>query len=153
MTWQDAVAELTSERGRAEAAAALIARLGGPSDVAIAELTYGDGRAEAEAVVSALIVALRQGSRVDDPDDLKARMASAVAARETLGRQARALVEAAPGEKGVVVDLLKVALPGLLGALGTLCGHLTKEETDLRATIAERLEAARWPRFAKVGNG
>jgi hypothetical protein len=138
---------------RAEAAAALIRRLGGPGDVAKAELTYGDGRAEAEAVVSALIVALQQGGGVDDPADLEARMTAAVAARETLGRQARALAEAAPGEKSVVVDLLTSALPDLLAPLGALWGHWTKGAADLRATIAERLEAARWPAFAEVGGG
>ena len=56
--WQQQVAALAAERTRAETAAALIRRLGGPGDLAMAEIAYGDGRAEVEAVVAALSVAL-----------------------------------------------------------------------------------------------
>jgi hypothetical protein len=153
ISWQKAVALMTAERGRAEAAAAVIKRLGGPGDIAKAELTYGAGRADTEAVMSALTIALEQGAAVDDITDLEARLGQACAAREKLGLQAMALAEAAPGEKGVVLDLLSEALPDLLAALGALWRHWVQREAGLRTTIAERLQAARWPAFAEIAAG
>ena len=102
LSWQKAAAELTAELVRAETAVGIVKRLGSPGDLTSAEISYGNGRAEAEAVISALIVALETGGSADGLPELEARMALAVAARETLARLANDLAARRPGEKGMV---------------------------------------------------
>lgn len=104
-SWQQQVADLTAERHRAQTAAAVIKRLGGPGDLTAAEIAYGDGRAETEAVIAALSVALAEGKGVDPLAELEARLARAVAARETLARRATDLV-AGSGERAGLIELL-----------------------------------------------
>jgi hypothetical protein len=147
LSWQSAVAELTAEKQRATTAAGIIKRLGGPGDLAAAEIAYGDGRAETEAVIAALTIALEQGKGADDRADLDARIERATAARETLGRRAQDL---AAGTRGPALDLLVSALPTLLSAVGALWTRRTDRDAATRATIATRLEAARWPPFADI---
>jgi hypothetical protein len=148
MTWQTAVAALTAERERAETAARLIKRLGGPGDLTAAEIAYGDGRAETAATIAALTVTLEQGQTPEALADLESRVARAVAARETLARRARDL---SADTKGPALDLLAQALPSLLSALGALWQRRGDRDAATRATIAARLEAARWPPFADIG--
>lgn len=147
ISWQEAVAALAAERERAMTAASIIKRLGGPGDVTAAEIAYGDGRAEVEAVVAALTVALEQGQGVDDRADLEARMERASTARETLGRRAE---ELAAGTKGAVLDLLASAVPTLFSAISALWKRRGDRDAAARATIAARLDAARWPAFAEA---
>jgi hypothetical protein len=149
MGWQKAVATLTAERGRAETAARIIKRLGGPGDLTAAEIAYGDGRAETEAVIAALGVALGEGAP-DDLADLEARIDRAVAARETLATRARDLASRAPAEKSEALDLLAKALPALLSAVGALWQRRGERDTATRAAIAARLDAARWPPFVDI---
>ena len=101
-----------------------------------AEIAYGDGRAETEAVIAALTIALEQGTGADDRADLDARIERATAARETLGRRA--------------LDLLASALPTLLSAVGALWTRRTDRDASTRATVAGRLDAARWPAFGEI---
>ena len=147
LSWQKAVAELTAERNRAEASVRIIKRLGDRGDITTAEITYGDGRAEAEAVIAALIVALHQGKGADDIAEIESRMSQAVAAREMLARRATDL---APREKNAGIDLLIKALPGLLPAVGALWRRCGERDASTRATIAARLDSARWLPFAEV---
>jgi hypothetical protein len=151
MSWQKAVAELTAERGRAESAARVIKRLGSVHDVVRAELTYGNGKAEADAVISAFDIALEEGKGLDDLADLEARMKVATEARETLGKQATALVKPEDGKEKGVLELVGVVLPDLLKAVGALWTQWRQGETSLRQTIAARLQEARWLDFAKIG--
>jgi len=150
LSWQQAVAVLTAERGRAEAAVAVIKRLGGPGDKARAEITYGMGRAEAEAVIGALVVALDQGNGADDLTDLETRIAEAASARQALGTMAQALADAGPTERSVLVDLIAQSLPSLLSAIGALWNRRGDSDEIARKTIATRLEAARWPAFDAI---
>ena len=150
LSWQQAVAVLTAERGRAEAAVAVIKRLGGPSDRTRAEITYGMGRAEAEAVIGALVVALDQGNGADDLTDLETRIAEAASARQALGTMAQALADAGPTERSVLVDLIAQSLPSLLSAIGALWNRRGDSDEIARKTIATRLEAARWPAFDAI---
>ena len=106
-----------------------------------------DGRAETEAVIAALTVALEEGKGADDRADLDARIERATAARETLGRRAQDL---AAGTRGPALDLLTSALPSLLSALGALWHRRGDRDAATRATIAARLDAARWPPFADI---
>ena len=87
LSWQSAVAELTTKKERAVTAVGMIKRLGGPGDLTAAEIAYGDGRAETEAAIAALAIALEAGSGANDRADLDARIERATAARETLGRR------------------------------------------------------------------
>jgi hypothetical protein len=149
-SWQQQVMALTDERHRAETAAGVIRRLGGPGDLTMAEITYGDGRAEAEAAIAGLSVALEQGKGADDVADLEARIGRAVAAREALARRALDLAAGA-GEKSGLIDLLAPqALTGLLAAIGALWRRRADRDASTRQTIAARLEAARWPPFADI---
>jgi hypothetical protein len=147
LSWQSAVAELTAEKERAVTAAGLVKRFGGPGDLTAAEIAYGDGRAETEAVIAALAIALESGSGPDDRADLDARVERATAARETLGRRAQDL---AAGTRGPALDLLASALPSLLSAIGALWTRRADRDAATRATIATRLDAARWPPFADI---
>ncbi len=148
VAWQQQVAALAAERTRAETAAGIIRRLGGPGDLAMAEIEYGDGRAEVEAVVAALTVALEQGKGADDLADLESRLSRAVAAREALARRAVALAAGA-GTRSALIDLLAPeAIKVLVAALGGLWRRRADRDAAARATIAARLEAARWPPFA-----
>ena len=148
--WQQQVAALAAERARAETAAGIVKRLGGPGDLAMAEIEYGDGRAEIEAVVAALTVALEQGKGADDLADLEARLGRAVAAREALARRALDLAAGA-GTRSALVDLLAPeAMKALFAAIGGLWRRRADRDAALRQTIATRLEAARWPAFADL---
>ena len=147
LSWQKAVAELTAERNRAEASVLIIKRLGDPGDITSAEIAYGGGRAEAEAVIAALIIALHQGKGADDIVDIDTRMSQAVGARETLARRATDL---AAGKKSAGIDLLAKALPSLLLAVGALWRRCGESDVSTRATIAARLESARWLPFADI---
>ena len=98
-------------------------------------------------MIAALTIALEQGKGADDRADLDARIERATAARETLGRRARDL---AAGTRGPALDLLTSALPTLLSAVGALWTRRTDRDAATRATIATRLEAARWPAFADI---
>ena len=101
----------------------------------------------------ALTIALEEGSVADDIGDLEQRVEQVVAARETLAKLARDLAERTPGEKSVILDLLTEALPRLLSAIGALWSYRGEREKATRATIAARLEAARWPTFAELTSG
>ena len=75
MTWREAVAELTAERQRAESAARIIKRLSAGTDISDMQIAYDEGRAETEAVISALAIALHEGSPDQYPDDFDKRIA------------------------------------------------------------------------------
>jgi hypothetical protein len=115
----------------------------------MAEIEYGDGRAEVEAVVAPHHRA-RGGKGADDLADLEARLARAVAAREGLARRALDLAAGA-GTKSALIDLLAPeAIKALVAAVGGIWSRRGERDKALRATIASRLEAARWPAFADV---
>jgi hypothetical protein len=149
-SWQQQVADLTAERHRAETAVNVIKRLGGPGDLTTAEIAYGDGRAETEAVIAALTVALEEGKGADPLADLEARLCRAVVAREALAKSALDLA-AGSGAKAGLIDLLAPgALTGLVSAIGALWRRGEDRDAATRATIAARLESARWSPFAEI---
>jgi len=154
MSWQSAVAELTSERGRAVSAVGVIKRLGSVSDVAMAELIYGNGKAEADAVISAFDIALKEGTGLDDLPALEARLRTATEVRETLGKQALEMVKAKAEEEGkarAVLGLVGKHLPDLLKAVGALWTEWKQGEKHRQKTIAQRLQDVRWPDFGEIG--
>ena len=104
-SWQLQVADLTAERHRAETAAAVTKRFGGPGDLTTAEIAYDDGLAETEAVIAAVTVALAEGKGPEPLADLEARLARAAAARETLARRATDLA-AGCGAKAGLINIL-----------------------------------------------
>lgn len=152
--WQEAVARLTAEKGRAEAAARVVRQFADPADRATAELTYADGKAEVDAVIAALHVALAQREPPESLDRLQERIAHAVAARETLGDLARAHIAAAKGAKALdlaaILDVAVGLLPGLQAAVAALWKRRAERDALTRKTIETRLEAAHWADFARL---
>ena len=151
MSWQQAVAELTAERERAETAARLVKRHGDEAAIARAERSYGDGKAETDAIVATLTVALAEGGEPETLAALEARLVRATAAREKLAREADACAPREPGEKAIVEAILGSAvIASLVHALTTLYLRHRDDEALKRKTIATQLEAARWAPFASL---
>ena len=148
LSWQSAVAELTAERERAETAVGIIKRLGGPGDLTAAEIAYGDGRAETEAVIAALTVALERGQGRRRPR----RPRRPHRARHRRPRDPRpprpATSPPAPAARPSTCSPAPCRRSSPPSApSGSRRGD---RDAATRATIAARLDAARWPPFADI---
>jgi hypothetical protein len=152
--WQDAVARLTAEKERAEAAARIVKRFADRADAASAELTYAEGKAESDAVIAALTVALHRREPPESLDDLLERITKAADARAMLTDLARRHVAAAAGTKAVdlaaLIQLAEPALAMLEAAVGALWGYRTEQDALTRKTIETQLQAAHWADFASL---
>jgi hypothetical protein len=56
LTWPDAIAQLTSERARAETCVALVKKYGDDAQRARGQLAYASAKADADAVIAGLLV-------------------------------------------------------------------------------------------------
>ena len=150
--WQEAVARLAGERTRAEFSAAVLKALGSPVQVHEGARLYAEAKAEVDGVIAGLIVAVAAGKTPKSLPDLEARLERGIAAGEALGRQAEAVLAAAPGRR----NLKTVAFTDLTGlgkvieALKALVERWADADLLTRKTIQTQLEAARWPDFTDV---
>jgi hypothetical protein len=156
--WQEAVARLMAERGRAETGVALLKKHGDEAARSRGELAYGEGRAEVDAIVSGLIVALAQGTEPTSLPELEARLECLGRVGAAFGALVRSVVPDGIGERGWLADLAGGLLGGTVGpvadavkAIRLDTAQARREADRLKAkTIETQLEAARWPVFAAI---
>jgi hypothetical protein len=156
MTWEDAVAQLSGARTKAEISVSLLKKFGGSSGIARGRLIYTDAKAEADAIIAGLIVALSVNGQPERLSSLKERVERAVSGLARLRNIAESQL---PKLESVIRDLnvgdiLNVAIEHLqkplLDAVVTLYNNYRTDNELTRETIRRQLEAARWLDFAAV---
>jgi hypothetical protein len=157
MTWQDAIAELSAERTRAETCVRLLKRYASDDPAAISqgELAYSEAKADVDGVISGLIIALAQNEEPESLKDLGAMLTRGVLAREEFCAMVKALVPEDPGTKGIEwAALLAGPLGSLIDAAKEIYLYHAKtddESETLRIkTIQTQLESLKWPSFGDI---
>ena len=154
MTWPEAVAQLTSERTKAQTCVEFLKKYGDDAQVARGQLTYTNAKADADAVIAGLIVVLSAGQQPASLSTLQARLSSS---GNGLGDFCGAVADLLPsttGQKNIITDIAKAAIEQLLkmlpDAVSTLYNNHRADDALTRRTIQTQLEASRWPAFAEV---
>jgi len=106
----EAVARLTEERSRAEICVAALKRNGHEDQVSRGRLTYSAATADFDGRITGLITALSQGGDPGSLPTFEANVESGASALKAFCKTAEDLVSAKPGQKGVLVDMLKAAV-------------------------------------------
>jgi hypothetical protein len=154
MTWQEAVAQLTEQRYKAENYAGLLRKYGDEAQIARGRLTYINAKADADAVIAGLITALSTGQPPESLSSLQARLSSSVSGLAQLGEMVSKLLPDTAGQKDILVDIVKGAIEPLLKKLSdgvsTLYNNYRTDKAQTRGTIKTQLEAARWLEFSEV---
>jgi hypothetical protein len=147
--WPDAVAELGAERTRAIFCAARARSL----DTATADrlgTAYTEAKAEIDAVIAGLSAALAQRGEPADLGSLEQRMATAATLRQSFCQAVIGHAPVAPGERGVLADVLGAFVKPGVEAVVELWKWRGEQDTLRRETIRAQLEATRWPAFSDV---
>ncbi len=155
MSWQEAVAELASERTRAEACVALLKRnaAGDATVLGEGEWVYSQAKADMDGVIAGLVVALAEN---DDPlsfDTLRAQLEKAVALREEFCATAVSLAPQSSGTKSPMTDVLAKVLSSLIDATKEIYLQSREEDALARKTIQTQVEGTRWRQFAEIATG
>jgi hypothetical protein len=154
MTWQDAVAQLTGERTKAETCVALVKKYGSDAQRAHGQLTYTDAKADADAVIAGLIVALSAGEQPISLSVLQSKLSGSHAGLADFCGEVADLVPRTAGQKDLLTDITKAAIQPLLKMLSdgvsALYNNHRNDDALTRRTIQTQLEAARWPSFSEV---
>jgi hypothetical protein len=154
MTWPDAVAQLTSERTKAETCVALVKKYGADAQIARGQLTYTNAKADADAVIAGLITALSVGQQPASLSSLQAKLSSGVSSLAEFCGAVANLLPSTAGQKDILTDIAKGAIQPLLKMLSdgvsALYNNHRTDDALTRRTIQTQLEAARWPSFSEV---
>jgi hypothetical protein len=154
MTWPDAVAQLTSERTKAETCVTLVKKYGDEAQVARGQLTYTNAKADADAVIAGLTIALSEGQQPASLSTLQAKLSSSVSGLAEFCGAVVDLLPSTAGQKGILTDIAKATIEPLLKMLSegvaALYNNYRTGEALTRRTIQTQLEAARWPAFSEV---
>jgi hypothetical protein len=154
MSWPDAVAQLTSERTKAETCVALVKKYGNDAQIARGQLTYADSKADADAVLAGLIVTLSGGQQPTNLSVLQAKLSGSHSGLVEFCREVSDLVPRTAGQKDLLTDITKAAIQPLLKMLSdgvsALYNNHRTDDALTRRTIQTKLEAARWPAFFEV---
>lgn len=153
MTWQEAIAELSAERTRAETCVSLLKRHAGDDAAALSqgEIAYTEAKADTDAVIAQLIVALAEGEDSGALSGLGAKMTGAFLAREAFCEDAMAFVPQDSGSKSVIVAVLGTAAVGaLITGIVTLYKQSRDEDALRRKTIQTQLEGVQWKSFGDI---
>ena len=152
--WQDAVATLAAERTRAVSDAKRVIRSDEPALLAEGERLYNEGKAESDGVIVGLKVVLVGGGRPASLADLTGRLRRGLECRQALSQLALKAVPPQIGERGdwagVPESLLKSLIDPLVKAVSALYQDYRADKALRRETIANALDAARWPTFAEI---
>lgn len=159
MTWAEAVAQVTEVRTKAETSATLLKKFGDAAHIAHGQWFYCDAKAEADAIVAGLIVALSAKGEPESLPSLQERVNRAATGLAKLRKLAESQL---PGleSKGFSLDvnlndILKGAIEQLQkplsAAVATLYSDHRTDAEQTRKTIQDKLEAARWTDFDKLG--
>lgn len=147
--WPDAVAELGAERTRAVYCAARARGL----DAATADrlgTAYTEAKAEIDGVIAGLSAALAQRGEPPDLASLSRRMETAASLRQGFCQAVLGHAPVAPGERGVLADVLGAFAKPLVDAVVELWKWRGTQDALRRETIRAQLEATRWPAFSDV---
>jgi hypothetical protein len=154
MTWPEAVAQLTSERTKAETCVALVKKYGNEAQIARGQLTYAGAKADADAVIAGLITVLSVGQQPASLSTLQAKLSTGVSGLVEFCGTVADLLPSTAGQKSIVTDIAKGAIQPLLKMLSdgvsALYNNHRNDDALTRRTIQTQLEAARWPSFSEV---
>jgi hypothetical protein len=151
ISWQDAVARLSRERGLAETCAAVIIKYGNKTTVDRGAIGYGEAKAEYDGLIRGLITALSQDSAPESLSDLQGQLQRAHDSLAAFCTEARKLAPAPKaGTKGDVFDMVGESIGKLVEAVATLWGKKIDVGESTKKTIQTQLEASEWPAFDKV---
>jgi hypothetical protein len=154
VTWPEAVAQLTSERTKAETCVALVKKYGNDAQRARGQLTYSNAEADADAVIAGLIVALSAGRQPASLSVLQSKLSGSHAGLADFCGEVADLVPSDAGKKDILTDITKAAIEPLLKMLSdgvsALYNNYRNDDALTRRTIQTQLEAARWPAFSEV---
>ena len=152
MGWQEAVAELASERTRAEACVALLKRNAAGDAVVLGEgdWAYTQAKADMDGVIAGLVVALAEDDAPLSFETLRVQLERAVALREEFCTKAVALAPPQSGTKGPGVDVLAKVLGSLIDAAKEIYLQRREEDVLSRKTIQTQVEATRWRGFGEI---
>ena len=154
VSWQDAVAELASEKTRAETCVSLAKKAFDPAGAQLArvQLDYGAAKAQMDAIIGGLVVALVDQVEPQDFNSYDVRMMEAVTIRKAMCED---IVEAMPNDKdeqtkGIVGDVLGKSVAAMISAVKDI--YIYHEEEDIldRTTIQTQVEATRWRAFVDI---
>jgi hypothetical protein len=154
MTWPEAVAQLTSERTKAETCVSLLRKYGDTAQLARGQLSYANAKADADAVIAGLITALSAGQQPASLSSLQAKLSSGVSGLAEFCGSVADLIPSTARQKGVLNDIAKASILPLLKMLSegvsALYNNHRTDDALTRRTIQTQLEAARWPAFSEV---
>jgi len=151
ITWQDAVARLSRERGLAETCAAVIIKYGDKTTVDRGAIGYGDAKAEYDGLIRGLITALSQDGSPESLSDLQVQLQRAHDSLEAFCGDARKLAPTPQaGTKGGLFDMVGESIGKLVEAVATIWGKKIDVAEGTKKTIQTQLEASEWPAFDKV---
>jgi hypothetical protein len=105
MTWPEAVAQLTSERTKAETCVSLVKKHGNEAQIARGQLAYANAKGDADAVIAGLITALSAGQQPTSLSSLQAKLSNVD------------LLPSTVGQKGIINDIAKASILPLLKML------------------------------------
>ena len=154
VSWQDAVAELASEKTRAETCVSLAKKAFDPNgpQLASVQLDYGAAKAQMDAIIGGLVVALVDQVEPQGFSSYDVRMMEAVTIRKAMCEN---IVEAMPNDKdeqtkGIIGDVLGKSVAAMISAVKDI--YIYHEEEDIidRTTIQTQVEATRWREFVDI---
>jgi hypothetical protein len=154
MSWPEAVAQLTSERTKAETCVALVKKFGNEAQIARGQLSYTNAKADADAVIAGLITALSVGQQPASLSTLQAKLSTGVSGLAEFCGAVANLLPSTAGQKDILTAIAKGAIQPLLKMLSegvaALYNNYRTDDALTRRTIQTQLEAARWPAFSEV---
>jgi hypothetical protein len=155
ITWEDAVGQLAGERTRAERCIAILKKYGNGAQRARGDLSYADAKADSDTVIAGLKTALSEGSTPASLPSLLTKLQSSESGLIKFCDEVKELIPSeAPGQKGALDAIAKVAIEQLIKPLSDAISELYRNHRNdkalLRAEIKSELDAARWPEFSEV---
>jgi hypothetical protein len=152
--WPDAVGRLAAERSNAQICVAALKKYGDEGQVSRGRLTYGAAKSDFDGVITGLITALAEGGSPGSLPTFEADVERGASALKAFCKTAEDLVSAKPGEKGVLVNMLKGAVEQLVKPISegvaAIYNNYRDDKAATRLTIRTHLEAAKWPEFDEV---
>jgi hypothetical protein len=152
MGWQQAVAELASERTRAESCVALIKRnaAGNGELLAQGDWAYTEAKADMDGVIAGLVVALAEDAPPVSLEVLNRQLERAVTLRQEFCATALAMSPPTSGTKALGLDVLAKTLSSLIDAAKEIYLQHREEDVLARKTIQTQVESTRWRPFGEI---
>jgi hypothetical protein len=148
ISWQNAVAQLESERGRVTTCARLLKQYGDTTAIKSGRILYDEAKTEYDSVIFGLQAALAQRDSPGSFSDLQWRMQRGLKYREAFCDKAQSLN---PGGFGGIGDeIFNNTIGALWDAISAAYyGHLD-DYAGARQQIETLLLKTKWPDFASI---